>query len=182
MPSDKDISKFLSLVLRHAPEKIGLTLGPQGWVPVAELLSRMNRAGQPVTQDALFRIVAESDKQRFTLSEDRTQIRAAQGHSVKVDLGLTPAEPPPKLFHGTADKNLDAILREGLRPGKRMQVHLSADHATAVNVGQRHGRPVVLDVDCTAMRAAGHLFYRADNGVWLTDSVAPEYLALRQKE
>lgn len=178
MTGDVKTSKFLSLVLRHTPEKIGLTLDPQGWVPVADLLAHMATAGHPLTEAQLHAIVAASDKQRFTLSADRQRIRAAQGHSVKVELGLPPVEPPAQLFHGTAQQNLDVILREGLRPGKRQQVHLSLDHDTATKVGQRHGKPVVLNVDSKAMQDAGHLFYRADNGVWLTDQVPPEFLTL----
>ena len=169
-------SKFLSRVLRHEPDLIGLTLGPGGWVQVDELLRGMKRAGHRLSPDALRQIVTDNDKQRFTLSEDGRRIRAAQGHSVVVDLGLTPTEPPVTLFHGTARDNLDAIFASGLNPGRRQHVHLSPDEETAVKVGTRHGRPVVLRVNTAAMHADGLIFWRADNGVWLTATVPPEYL------
>jgi putative RNA 2'-phosphotransferase len=125
----------------------------------------------------LERVVAENDKKRFALSADGTRIRASQGHSVRVELGLEPVEPPAVLFHGTADRNVEPIRHQGLRPGRRTHVHLSADEATAVAVGRRHGRPVVLRVHAGRMHAAGHAFYRSDNGVWLTDAVPPEHIA-----
>ncbi|EIE48598.1 phosphate acetyltransferase, partial [Citreicella sp. 357] len=160
-------SKFLSRVLRHEPDLIGLTLGTGGWVQVDELLRGMKRAGHRLSPDALRQIVTDNDKQRFTLSEDGRRIRAAQGHSVTVDLDLTPIKPPATLFHGTARDNLDAIFASGLNPGRRQHVHLSPDEETAVKVGTRHGRPVVLRVNTAAMHANGLLFWRADNGVWL---------------
>jgi putative RNA 2'-phosphotransferase len=169
-------SKFLSYVLRHAPESIGLTLDAQGWADVGDLLVKANASGTPLDEAGLRTVVAESDKKRFTLSEDGHRIRAAQGHSVKVDLGAAPVEPPPQLFHGTATRFLDAILQEGLRPGSRQQVHLSADSATAYSVGQRHGKPAILIVDSGRMFAAGHSFFQADNGVWLTATVPATYL------
>ncbi|MDH0612219.1 MULTISPECIES: RNA 2'-phosphotransferase [unclassified Agrobacterium] len=169
-------SKFLSYVLRHAPESIGLTLDAQGWADVADLLAKANASGMPLDEAGLFSVVAESDKKRFTLSEDGRRIRAAQGHSVKVDLGQPPVEPPPQLFHGTATRFLESIMREGLRPGSRQQVHLSEDRTTAHSVGQRHGKPAVLVVDAGRMFSEGHRFYQADNGVWLTDEVPTAYL------
>lgn len=169
-------SKFLSRVLRHQPEMVGLSLGPGGWVSVDDLLRGMKKAGCPIQLDELRQIVADNDKKRFTLSEDGRRIRAAQGHSVAVDLDLVPIEPPATLFHGTAQANLDAIFAEGLKPGRRRHVHLSLDEETAVKVGQRHGKPVVLRVETGRMHDAGLTFWRADNGVWLTDHVAPEYL------
>ena len=172
----RELSKFLSYVLRHAPESIGIRLDDHGWVDVDELLAAANRAGRPLDRQTLAAIVAESEKQRFTLSEDRRRIRAAQGHSIAVDLGLAPSEPPERLYHGTATRFLEAILAEGLKPGGRRQVHLSTDVATATNVGRRHGEPVVLLVDSARMFADGLGFWRADNGVWLTDFVPPSYL------
>lgn len=169
-------SKLLSRVLRHEPDLIGLTLGPAGWVQVDELLRGMKRAGHRLSPDALRQIITDNDKQRVTLSADGRRIRAAQGHSVVVDLALSPIEPPAILFHGTARANLDAIFATGLNPGRRQHVHLSPDEKTAVKVGTRHGRPVVLRVNTAAMYAKGLIFWRADNGVWLTDHVAPEYL------
>ncbi len=170
-------SKFLSLVLRHKPEEAGLTLDPQGWVNIDTLLRGLKRAGRAMSRDELEALVADSDKKRFTISEDGKRIRAAQGHSVAVDLGLAPVTPPEHLYHGTASANLDAIFREGLKPGKRQKVHLSPDPETAERVGQRHGKPTVLRVETGRMATDGHLFWRADNGVWLTDHVPKDYLA-----
>ena len=170
-------SKLLSLVLRHQPEIAGLTLGPGGWVPVVELLEGLAQAGHSLTPEALAQIVAESDKKRFTLSPGGQQIRAAQGHSVAVDLDLQPTTPPDCLWHGTAIAHLDAILAEGLRPGSRQHVHLSPDLDTALKVGQRHGKPIALRIAAGAMHAAGHGFWQADNGVWLTDGVPPGFIS-----
>ncbi|MCF3932674.1 RNA 2'-phosphotransferase [Acuticoccus sp. M5D2P5] len=172
----KEISKFLSYVLRHAPETIGLKLDASGWADVAELLAKAKKAGKRLDLDTLRTVVAENDKQRFALSDDGRRIRAAQGHSVAVDLGHTASEPPPLLYHGTASRNLDAIFAEGLKPGRRQQVHLSLDPDTARRVGERHGKPTVLTVDAGRMHADGFQFVRADNGVWLTDHVPPGYL------
>ncbi|MEL6519783.1 MAG: RNA 2'-phosphotransferase [Pseudomonadota bacterium] len=171
-------SKFLSLVLRHEPERIGLRLDPAGWVAVDDLLRAMAQAGQEMPLDDLLRLVAESDKKRFTLSADGVRIRAAQGHSVEVDLGLEPKCPPEQLYHGTARHTVDQILSEGLKPGQRQHVHLSLDIATAQRVGQRHGTPVVLHVAARQRYGDGGLFWQADNGVWLTDKVDPKYLSL----
>ena len=169
-------SRFLSKVLRHAPESVGLRLDGAGWVEVDALLAAAARAGVALDRAALERVVAENDKQRFALSPDGLRIRASQGHSVPVELGLEPRTPPGLLFHGTADRNVEAIRREGLRPGRRTHVHLSLDPETAVAVGRRHGRPVVLRVHAGRMHAAGHAFYRSDNGVWLTAAVPPEHI------
>lgn len=169
-------SKWLSFVLRHAPESIGLRLDAQGWARVDDLLEKAELAGQSLDRPTLLDIVRTSDKKRFTLSDDRALIRAAQGHSVAVDLGLSPAEPPEVLWHGTAEKSVAAILAEGLKPGKRRHVHLSLDAATARRVGERHGRPVLFLVHVGCMRTAGHEFFRADNGVWLTEAVPPKFL------
>ncbi len=169
-------SKLLSRVLRHTPEDAGLTLGPGGWVEVDALLRGLKRAGHALTRPELESIVAENDKSRFTLSQDGQRIRAAQGHSVPVDLELTPVPPPPTLFHGTARASLDAIFAQGLNPGRRQHVHLSADAVTAERVGARHGKPVVLTVHAHAMHADGHTFWHADNGVWLTTQVPARYL------
>ncbi len=172
----KEISKFLSYVLRHAPETIGLRLDANGWADVTELLAKAKKAGKRFDLDTLRAVVAENDKQRFTLSEDGRRIRAAQGHSIAVDLALAASEPPALLYHGTASRNLDAIFAEGLKPGRRQQVHLSLDPDTARRVGERHGKPTVLTVDAGRMHADGYSFVRADNGVWLTDHVPAAYL------
>ncbi|QDU21128.1 RNA 2'-phosphotransferase [Urbifossiella limnaea] len=170
------LSKFLSLHLRHQPAGLGLTLEPGGWVPVADLIAGAARVGFPMTPEDLDEVVRSNDKQRFALDTTGTKVRANQGHSADVDLQLEPAEPPAVLYHGTADRFLDAIRGDGLLKMARHHVHLSADTATAAKVGTRHGRLVVLEVNAAAMRAAGYTFYRAANGVWLADAVPPEYL------
>jgi putative RNA 2'-phosphotransferase len=178
--SDKDLSKFLSLILRHQPQVLGIELDQAGWTPVDALLAKMNLRGMNVTLEQLKGVVAANDKQRFAFNEDYTRIRANQGHSVAVDLGLKPATPPEVLYHGTAEKHLSAILAEGLRKGSRQHVHLSADVATARKVGQRHGKPVVLEVSSGEMSRQGIAFYRSENGVWLTDSVPVKHLQVAQ--
>ncbi len=170
------ISKFLSLVLRHDPARVGLTLDEQGWVDVADLLVAVRGAGFSIDEPLLQRVVAENDKQRFAFNAEGTRIRANQGHSVMVELGLPPIEPPDILYHGTATRFVDSIRATGLRSQSRTHVHLSADYATAVKVGTRHGKPIVLEVQAGQMAAEGFLFYQAENGVWLTERVPPEYL------
>jgi putative RNA 2'-phosphotransferase len=177
-PALVSTSRFLSKVLRHAPESVGLALDEAGWAEVEALMAAARRAGVALDRPTLERVVAENDKKRFAFSADGRLIRASQGHSVGVELGLEPVEPPEVLFHGTADRNVEPILREGLRPGRRTHVHLSADEATAVTVGRRHGRPVVLRVAAGRLHRAGHPFYRSDNGVWLTPSVPPDAIDL----
>jgi putative RNA 2'-phosphotransferase len=172
------ISKYLSKHLRHEPEALGLTLAEGGWVEVAELLAACARARFPITRAQLEEVVATSDKKRFAFDASGARIRANQGHSVEVDLQLEPVEPPAVLYHGTAERNRDAILTGGLQKMSRHHVHLSGDVETAVKVGQRHGKPMVLAVDAAAMRKDGHIFFRSDNGVWLVDSVPPHYLRL----
>ncbi|WP_374597485.1 RNA 2'-phosphotransferase [Brevundimonas sp.] len=174
---DVQRSKLLSLILRHDPAKAGLTLDDGGWVEVKALLAGLEGLGQPMSRDELTAIVAESDKKRFTLSPDGLNIRAAQGHSVAVELALQAKTPPERLFHGTAARFMDAIMSEGLRPMGRQQVHLSADTETAARVGQRHGSPVVLSVAADQMHRDGIPFFQADNGVWLADAVPPQYLS-----
>jgi putative RNA 2'-phosphotransferase len=174
--NDTRLSKFLSLVLRHQPDAIGLVLDSQGWASIDELITKANAAGTRFGRDDLLRIVAESDKKRFSLSPEADRIRAAQGHSVSVELGLAAQEPPSVLYHGTATRFVEAILSQGLKPQARQQVHLSSDEATAQRVGQRHGEPHVFKVDAGGMHAKGFKFFRADNGVWLTDRVPAEFL------
>jgi putative RNA 2'-phosphotransferase len=176
--SDKEISKFLARVLRHMPGDIGIKLDAQGWTDIVTLISKAKRAGFSFDRAALDAVVAGSDKQRFTLSDDGRKIRAAQGHSVDIDLGLAPKAPPDVLFHGTASQNLHLIFAEGLKAGKRLHVHLSGDDESALRVGMRHGKPVLLRVNAAQMHADGKLFYQADNGVWLTESVEARYLDL----
>jgi putative RNA 2'-phosphotransferase len=177
MTRDKiQASKFLSLVLRHKPEHIGLVLDENGWADVDVLIERAGAHGVKLTRELIAEIVAGSDKQRFALDATGGRIRANQGHSVEIDLGLEPTEPPTILFHGTAVGTVPAIRSEGLKPGNRQHVHLSPDEATAIKVGQRHGRPVVLRVRSGAMWAKDMTFFRSDNGVWLTKAVPPEYI------
>jgi putative RNA 2'-phosphotransferase len=168
-------SKRLAKALRHNPAGVGLVLDREGWAAVSEVLTALDMSRQ--TLDA---VVAGNDKQRFAVArgdDGVDRIRASQGHSIAVDLGLEPVDPPPVLFHGTPAPNVDSIMATGLRPGRRQYVHLSADRATAEDVGRRRRLPVaVLMVDCLAMAAAGHMFYRSANGVWLTDQVPPDYL------
>jgi putative RNA 2'-phosphotransferase len=166
-------SKRLSSVLRHAPDRVGLTLDAAGWVDVDALLAALGW-----TRAELERVVATDDKRRFALDGTGTRIRASQGHSVAVDLGYAAQTPPPVLFHGTAERTLPAIEAEGLRPGRRHAVHLSLDEATARRVGARHGRPVVLRVDAEGMARDGAVFTRSANGVWLVDAVPPAFLAV----
>ena len=172
------VSKRLSYVLRHAPDSVGLTLDTAGWVPVDELLAALAERGPRLTRDQLAHVVASNDKQRFAFDESGTRIRASQGHSVPVDLGYSRATPPDVLFHGTPTRNLHAILAQGLHPGRRHAVHLSADVATASAVGARRGAHVVLRVDAAAMAAAGSTFTRSANGVWLVDDVPARYLSV----
>ncbi|MFD7643816.1 RNA 2'-phosphotransferase [Kitasatospora sp. NPDC059795] len=169
-------SKMLSRILRHDPGAIGVTLDAAGWVPVDTLLAALARHNRRLTRAQLDHVVATNNKRRFAYSEDGSAIRANQGHTVEVDLGLPATTPPDVLFHGTAERNLRYILAEGLRPMARQDVHLSADTGTAVKVGSRHGRPVVLEVDAAAMAADGHEFRVSANGVWLTDAVPVQYL------
>lgn len=169
-------SKFLSLILRHEPEKIGLVLDAQSWTDVAELLGKLAAHGERLTRDELQTIVSTSDKQRFAFSPDGKRIRANQGHSIEVELDLPPAVPPEILFHGTADRFLESIRASGLIQGARHHVHLSADLGTAQRVGQRHGRVVVLEVAAGEMHRAGHTFFVSANGVWLAGAVPPQFL------
>lgn len=169
-------SKFLSLVLRHQPEKIGLNLDEQGWADVAELIRLANQDGHQLTPELLQRVVSENDKQRFAFDDDGLKIRASQGHSVEVDLDLPSTEPPAILYHGTASRFLDSIRATGLNSASRQHVHLSRDETTATKVGARHGRPVILIVRAAEMFAAGHQFFRSANGVWLTEVVPVQYL------
>jgi putative RNA 2'-phosphotransferase len=166
----------MSLVLRHDPSAAGVTLDEAGWTEIDALLRGMAAARHPLTRGDLLDIVRSDSKQRYAISEDGVRIRANQGHSVDVQLGLEPVTPPDVLFHGTADRFADAIRRDGLRPMSRQQVHLSPDESTALTVGKRHGRPIIFRIAAGKMARRGHTFYRSANGVWLTDAVLPEFL------
>lgn len=170
------ISKFLSLVLRHQPEKVGLTLNHEGWASVSELLTAFEANGFPLTPDELREVVRSNDKKRFSFSRDMLFIRANQGHSVTVELGYEPELPPPVLYHGTAERFLPSIRQQGLIKGRRHHVHLSDNTETAKIVGRRYGKPVVLRIDSERMQRDRYLFFRSDNGVWLTESVPVEYI------
>jgi putative RNA 2'-phosphotransferase len=167
-------SKFLAYVLRHDPGSVGIELGEGGWVDVDVLLAAVAAHGRPLAPERLDRLVTGLDKPRF--ERDGSRIRATHGHSVDVDLRRTPAVPPSELYHGTAERFVPRILDEGLLPGRRTHVHLSASPAAAAVVGSRHGRPVVLRVDAAAMHAGGHVFHAAPGGVWLTTRVPAAYL------
>jgi putative RNA 2'-phosphotransferase len=169
-------SKFLSLILRHEPARAGLVLDEQGWVEVDALLAGCNQAGRSLTREQLDRIVAENDKRRFSFSEDGCRIRANQGHSVEIDLALSPQRPPDVLYHGTATRFLASIRATGLKPGSRQHVHLTHLHETAIKVGQRHGKPVVLIIRAAALAESGQEFFCSDNGVWLTAPIAVEFI------
>ena len=177
-PDLTKLSKFLALVLRHAPERAGLTLDASGWTPVDDLLKALKGRGWDVSPEMLQGLVKADSKGRYAFSNDGRRIRANQGHSVEVDLGLSPVEPLDELYHGTVERFLDAILSEGLRPMERHHVHLSGDVQTATTVGSRRGKPVVLVVDAKAMHEAGHQFYQSANGVWLTETVPPSFLTM----
>ena len=166
----------MSLVLRHEPERIGLTLDRAGWVEVEALLTACRAHGRPLERAELEDVVANNEKKRFAFSDDGQRIRASQGHSVEIELGYTPEVPPAELFHGTATRFLDAIRREGLQKQGRHHVHLSADAETAEKVGQRHGKVALLTVRSGEMHALGRPFFRSENGVWLTEQVPVEFI------
>jgi putative RNA 2'-phosphotransferase len=173
-------SKFLSLVLRHRPEIIGIVLDKSGWVEVGALLIGLSSHGLPMTIEELVQVVETNNKRRFAFNAARTHIRASQGHSVAVDLGYQMRTPPARLYHGTSENFLHAIRANGVLKGERQHVrqhvHLSVDHATAKQVGARRGRPVVLTIDAQAMHSDGLVFYLSENGVWLTEEVPPHYI------
>lgn len=172
-------SKFLSWVLRHEPEAIGLALDKEGWVDVATLIARAAVHGTVLTEELIREVVRTSDKKRFTLSEDGLRIRAAQGHTTQtVALSHPVRTPPAVLYHGTAEHKLPSIQEKGLLPGERHDVHLSATLDTAVKVGARHGTPAIIEVDCVQMLADGFEFRISDNGVWLTGPIPVKYLRI----
>lgn len=167
-------SKFLSLILRHDPAKIGLTLDPQGWANVDDLLKKMD-----ISSGVLNAIVESNNKKRYSFNENKTKIRANQGHSIDIDLGLEPIEPPSILYHGTATKFLKNIFCDGIQKMKRHHVHLSEDVETAIKVGKRHGNVIVLKIDTEMMYNDGYSFYKSENDVWLTNFVDPKYIRIK---
>ena len=178
---NKKISKFLSYVLRHKPESIDLKLDGNGWAETNDLLEKMKANTFEVTAEMLEHIVATNNKQRFSFNENKTKIRASQGHSINVELNLKAATPPQYLYHGTGEKFVFSILANGLQKRERQQVHLSQYRETAIEVGQRHGKPRVFIVEATHMCSEGFLFYLSDNNIWLTDHVPAKYLSLSEK-
>ena len=171
------ISKFISLILRHKPETIGISLDEHGWADVRELINGVNAGGRHHLDAALLEeIVLTDEKQRYSFNEDHTLIRANQGHSIPVDVELEEKTPPDVLYHGTGEKYVSSIDEQGLIPKSRLYVHLSADVPTAKKVGSRHGKPVIYEIDCRKMTTDGYSFYLSANHVWLTKSVPVKYL------
>lgn len=172
------ISKFLSLVLRHAPETINLNLDENGWANIEELLEKSAVKGNIFSFEEFEEVVVTNDKKRFSFDETKTKIRANQGHSLDVEIEFEKKTPPEILYHGTAEKNVGAIFANGLQKMKRHHVHLSAGTETAQKVGARYGKPVIFEIDTKAMLAENHEFFISANGVWLTDEVPPKFLKL----
>lgn len=175
------LSKFISMILRHKPEVIGITLDEHGWADVDELIKGINETGEEVefSKDTLEAIVKTDKKQRYSFSQDKTLIRANQGHSIPVDVELEKKEPPKVLYHGTGSRFVKSIQEQGLLPMERLYVHLSTDVETATNVGKRHGTPVIFKVNTEQMQKDGYDFFQSVNGVWLTKEVPAKYLELK---
>lgn len=171
-----DLSKFISLILRHKPETINISLNEHGWANVDELISGINNSGRKINIDILVDIVVTDNKQRYSFNEDKTLIRANQGHSVPVDVELKEMVPPDILYHGTAERFIDSIKRHGIKFMSRLYVHLSDDMETAFKIGQRHGKPYTLVICAKRMHKDGIKFYQSENGVWLTEYVDWEYV------
>jgi putative RNA 2'-phosphotransferase len=179
----KRISKFLSLILRHNPETIGLHLDKNGWAEVSELLEKSKKGRVHFDANELVYIVKTNNKQRFSFNEDHTKIRANQGHSLQhIQLELEPQTPPAFLYHGTVAKFMDAIRAKGLLKINRQHVHLSTDRATATNVGSRRGKPIILSIRAEEMYHKGYIFYRSANGVWLTDHVPSTFISFKNEK
>lgn len=176
----KNSSKFLSLILRHQPELIGIKLDPNGWVSVSELLTACKNKGKSISLEELQFIVDTNNKKRFSFDQQKLRIRANQGHSINVDLGYEPKSPPSMLYHGTAKHHLEQILKTGILKKSRHHVHLSLSPETAKDVGKRHGVPIVLSIQAFQMAQDGYVFYVSKNGIWLTEHVPPKYI-LQQK-
>ena len=179
---DVRLSKFLAFILRHEPESVGLELDQSGWVSVDELLNACNKHGHPLTIERLSKIVFENDKSRFAFSEDGRSIRASQGHSIGVELGYEPKQPPQILYHGTASRFLDSIRQQGLLKRERHHVHMTASQEVALSVGQRYGTAVLLTIEAARMNEDGHQFFVSANGVWLTDAVPVQYISFNESD
>ena len=170
------VGRLLAFVLRHRPDAIGLSLDEHGWADVSALIAGVRRRRYPIDMAFLEEVVRFDSKQRYAFNDDRTKIRANQGHSIPVDVELPQETPPDILYHGTASRFSASIEQQGLLSQSRLYVHLSANPGTAITVGARHGKPIVYQIDCKAMTQAGHKFYLSKNGVWLTEEVPPQYL------
>lgn len=173
---DVKLGKFLSLILRHKPETIGITLDKNGWVDVKELIEKIKLSGRYIDMEILERIVRENNKKRYSFDEKKEKIRANQGHSIEVELNLKEMIPPTILYHGTATRFLESIREKGIIKGNRQYVHLSKDIETARNVGQRHGEAVILSIDIEGLKNIGHKFYLSENKVWLCDDIPSKYI------
>lgn len=180
--SKTKISKFLSLILRHQPETVGLTLEEGGWVKVDDLINACAKNGRAFSRRELEEVVETNDKKRFSFDETGRKIRANQGHSLDVEIEFEKKTPPAILYHGTAEKNVGVIFDEGLKKMSRHHVHLSAETKTAQKVGARYGKPVIFEIDTKAMLAEGHEFFVSANNVWLVENVPPQFLRLRKDE
>ena len=174
------ISKFLSLILRHQPEVVGLSLEENGWIPVEKLIKACSDYGKKITFAELKSVVETNDKKRFAFNEDETKIRASQGHSLEVEIEFEKRAPPEILYHGTAEKNVGVIFEEGLKKMSRHHVHLSVETETAAKVGMRYGKPIIFQVDTNAMIDEGFEFYVSANGVWLVENVPPKFLKIKE--
>ena len=170
----KNLSRYLSLILRHKPESVGVSLDECGWVSIKDLVQGINNQGNNITENSIKKTVQTDNKSRYSI--ENGMIRANQGHSIKVNLNLTAIEPPQMLYHGTPDKFLLSIMREGLKKMKRHHVHLSSDKQTALQVGQRRGKAEILEIEALRMFNDGYKFYKSENGVWLTDTIPPQYI------
>ena len=174
--NNKEISQFISLILRHRPDVIGIELDAHGWANVNEMIDGISKNYSGFSWNELKNIVETDSKQRYSFNDDHTMIRANQGHSIPVDLDLSPIKPPSVLYHGTGEKYVGSIDAQGLKHKSRQYVHLSSDIDTAISIGKRHGEPIVYEVDCEGMFDSGYEFYISANGVWLTKFVPDRYL------
>lgn len=173
---DVELGKFISLILRHKPEVIGITLDSHGYADVNELINGINKSGKEIDMITLERIVRDNNKKRYSFNKDKTKIRANQGHSLNIDVELKIADPPKVLYHGTAERFLESIKEKGILKQSRQYVHLSQDKETAINVGKRHGKPIVLAIDAEKMKNEGCIFYLSENNVWLCNDISWKYV------
>lgn len=181
----KSDSVFISYVLRHKPEAINLDMDRKGWVSISQLISNAPIAKRKLTKESILEIVKNDEKGRYAISNDGKSIRALQGHSISKDVvcvGFEKKTPPSVLYHGTATRFMDSIKEKGLVPNNRQYVHLSSDKDTAINVGNRHGTPIILEIDTSLMIEKGHSFYLSENNVWLTEAVPISYISVSYEQ